>query len=127
MTDAGIEVVAKAVEPIVRAVAPAVQQAAPQAVGVFWAIIPLVALALVFLVELVRSLPWVDKMKAQKPWNCDTCLTFWSAGALSVYVVAGLQQSITWTAIHLLPGAGLAALLLALRGYWRGNLGPPPA
>lgn len=124
VADAGIEVAAKAVEPVARAMAPAV---ASQQMSVAWVLIPIVALALVFLVALVRSLPWVEKLKTQKPWNCDTCLTFWSAGALSVYVVAGLQQSITWAVIHLLPGAGLAVLLLALRSYWKGNLGPPPA
>ena len=125
MIDGGVEAV--------KQVAQAVQQMAqhqPTAQAgpsqIVLVLIPLAALALFFLVEFLRGMPWTEKAKQAKPLACDACMVGWASLALGAYL--SVVGSVPWALVHVIPSAGLASLLLGVKSYWKGqNLGAPPS
>lgn len=87
------------------------------------------ALLLTFVVVFVRALPWSEPLKRKKPLACDACmvgwgLIAWKAERMAVYTWVGGAPPPLWTTV--LTTGGIALLLLALYGYWKGsNFNPP--
>ena len=127
MLDAGVAPIAASVEPVaaaVQAVAPRVAQAAGQVSFVWWLPV-IVALTLLLLIELFRSLPWSEKAKAGKPVGCDVCLVGW--GSIALGALFAWQLGAAMMLFHVPAAGGLTLMLLALRRYWAGpvELRPP--
>jgi hypothetical protein len=78
----------------------------------WWSVIAL-ALAMVFLTELIRAFPWSAKIAARKPLSCDVCMVGW------LTVLFGLifrTNGLTFILVNGLPAAGAAVMLLSWRG-----------
>lgn len=81
------------------------------------------ALSLVLTVLFVRALWfWPEGWLRRKPLVCDACCVGW----LTIPVL-WFHSYLGLTAFEAMGGAGLALLLLALHGYLKSTLGPPPS
>lgn len=79
-------------------------------------------LAIAFVAEFIRALPWPERWKRQKPWSCNTCMTGW----LMLAWAWGAAVSGVPDIERLLASGGIALLTLALLKHWQGlSLLPP--
>lgn len=119
-----VETVTETVAKAAPTAAKAAQAAAQNGVAFNLTFVVFLALAMVFLVALIRALPWGAEAKAKKPLACPACLVGWTSAALGAWCV-WIGIGMLATSIHIMPACGAAFLLVSLSDYWRGNL--PPA
>lgn len=90
----------------------------------------LICTALLYLVVVAfaRALPWPTPWYQRKPLSCDACMVMWCAILDTLYSWETHSHGWSFFGIFLGetgPAAGLAFLLIALYGYWKGPSLPP--
>lgn len=119
MLDAGTPASVPAAQAQVQVQQP--QQAQPPTIQFTPVLIVALALVFVFLIEVVRNIPFLERVRwTNRPLNSDTSMVLWAG--VPLFIALTVWQSALFATVYTITAAGLTLIVYFLRRSWS----PPP-